>query len=143
MIIKDVIKQADGSGMTLIEVVVAMALAVLLCAGLYKVGVKTYAYGEDSRSSTEARYYGKQRLEEIIATGRANLTGSPTILQATTNTGIQGYPVITIPRVVWHTGDKAVTGSSNAVYGEVHVDVAYWSPLFSTTMTDTFSTIIQ
>ena len=143
MSIEETIKQADCSGMTLVEIVVAMALALLLCAGLYKVGVKTYAYGEDNRSSTEARYYGKERLEEIIATGRANLTGSATVLQTDTNTSIRGYPIIRIPRVVWHTADKAVTGSSNAIYGEVHVDVTYWSPLYSSTKTDTFSTIIQ
>ena len=143
MSINKTIDHTACEGMTLIEVVVAMTLALLLCAGLYHVGVKTYAYGEDNRSSTEARYYGKERLEEIIAAGRANLTGSATILQPDTNTSIRGYPIIRIPRVVWHTADKAITGSSNAIYGEVHVDVTYWSPLFSTTMTDTFSTIIQ
>ncbi len=130
--------------MTLVEVVIALALSVLLCAGLFKVGLKASAYGENSRSATEARYFGKERLEEMIATGRINL-GNPgaSVLLSDTNLSTRGYPIIRMPRVIWHSAEKTVTGSSNAVYGEVHVDVAYWSPLHSTTVTDTFSTIIQ
>jgi prepilin-type N-terminal cleavage/methylation domain-containing protein len=143
MSIQRKIENSDCRGMTLIEVVIALALSVLLCAGLFQVGLKTYAYGENSRAATEARYYGKQRLEEMIATGRANLAASSSLLLSDTNSGIEGYPIIRIPRVVWHTADRSVTGSSNAIYGEIHVDVAYWSPLYSTTVTDTFSTIIQ
>ncbi len=131
------------AGMTLVEVLIALALTVLLCAGLFRVGLKVSAYGEDNRSATEARYFAKERLEEMLATGRANLTSSSTLLLSDTNISTRGYPIIRIPRVIWHAADKSVTGTSNAVYGELHVDVAYWSPLISHTVTDTFSTIIQ
>jgi prepilin-type N-terminal cleavage/methylation domain-containing protein len=130
-------------GMTLVEVLIALALSVLLCAGLFKVGLKTAVFGEDNRVATEARFYAKERLEEILATGRGNLSDSCTLLLSDTNLSTRGYPIVRIPRIVWHTADKSITGTSNAIYGEVHVDVRYWSPLSSTTVTDSFSTIIQ
>lgn len=131
-------------GLTLVEVVIAMALVALLCLGLFTVGLKSRRFAEHSRVATEARTLAKQRLEEIVAGGRLNLaTPTYTLLGVVSNTSSRGYPIIRTPYVLWHAADGASVGASSGVYAEVHVDVSFWTPLFDRLLTNSFSMIVE
>ncbi len=134
----------SASGMTLVEVVIALALATLLCGGLYAVVLRTIRYSAHSRLATEARGIAKERIEDIISVGLTNLVNpSCTLLKTTTNTTGQGHIVVRSPRLVWHTADGgATTNSASAAYAEVHVDITYRSQLSDRALTDTFSGIV-
>lgn len=114
------------SGVTLLEVCVAMALTTLMCVGLYAVGLQARKFAEHSRVATEARSLAKQRLEEMISAGLANLVKPTCTLTAPiTNQSSLGYTLVRRPRIVWHAADGSVVAASNAIYAEVHVDVTY------------------
>lgn len=131
-------------GMTLVEVVIAMALTVLMCGGLYIVGGKARQFAEQDRLAAEARSLAKERLEEVISVGFANaIKPTCTVWQADTNTSSLGYTIVRQPRVVWHAADGSPCGSTNAVYAEVHVAVSYLSPLIKTQIVDSYSVILQ
>jgi type II secretory pathway pseudopilin PulG len=131
------------AGMTLVEVTIALALATMMCAGLYAVGVKSLKFAQNDRLSTEARATAKQRLEEIMATGRANLAqGGSFTLRSATNSSTLGYPMVIQPRIVWHTSDGTVTQSSAAAYAEVHIDVTYMSLHSKKNVTETYSMVL-
>ena len=134
----------SSSGISLIEVVIAMALAALICAGLFPVGLKARQFAEHSRLATEARLLAKERLEEMISFGRLNLAKpSCTLTITSTNLSSQGYSIARQPRIVWHAADGGVVAATAGVYVEAHVDVKYQSPLLKQPSTDTYSTIIQ
>jgi prepilin-type N-terminal cleavage/methylation domain-containing protein len=134
----------SSSGLSLIEVLIAMALATLICAGLFPVGLTARRFAEDSRLATEARLLAKERLEEMISVGRLNLVKpSCTLINASTNLSSQGYSIVQQPQIVWHAADRTVVDAAAAVYAEAHVDVTYRSPLLKRPSTDTYSTIIQ
>jgi type II secretory pathway pseudopilin PulG len=129
--------------MTLVEVVVAMALVVLLCAGLYITGVKDQQFGEHNRLTTEARSLAKERLEEVVSYGVANLAKPGcTLLNADTNWSSLGYPVIRQCALVWHAANGQTAAATNAAYAEARVQVTYNSPLQKAPLTDSYSTIV-
>ena len=130
--------------MTLIEVLIAMAIAALICAGLFPVGLTVRRFAEHSRLASEARLLAKERLEEMISVGRLNLAlPSCTLSMRSTNLSSQGYSIVQQPQIVWHAADRTVVDATAAVYAEAHVDVTYRSPLLKRPSTDTYSTIIQ
>ena len=132
------------SGMTLVEVMVALALVTLLTAGLYDLGLTVRRLSEHNSAATEARAFAKERIEEMVAMGRANLAFPGCLMMsATTNTTEQGYTMIRQPRIVWHGADRRVVGASTSVYAEVHVDVRFFSPLKKRFVTSTYSTLVQ
>jgi type II secretory pathway pseudopilin PulG len=134
----------NSSGISLIEVVIAMALAALICAGLFPVGLKARQFAENNRLATEARLLAKERLEEMISIGRLNLAKpSCTLIHASTNLSSQGYSIVRQPRIAWHSANQSVVAATAGVYVEAHVDVKYQSPLFKQTTTNTYSTIIE
>lgn len=130
--------------MTLVEVVIALALATLLCGGLYAIGLRTIRYAAHSRLATEARGMAKERIEDIISVGLTSLVNpSCTLRRTTTNTTGQGSTVVRSARCVWHAADGGVvTNSGAAAYAEVHVDITYRSQLSDRAITDTFSCIV-
>lgn len=132
------------SGMSLIEVVVAMALTVLLCGGLFGIGLKARRFAEHGRVAIEARTLAKQKLEEIVGDGRINIA-QPTymLVAADTNVSSRGYPIVRRPYVIWHAADGATVGVSSGVYAEVHVDVSFWTPLYDHSVTNSFSMIVE
>ena len=132
------------AGMTLVEVCVAMALTTLMSLGLYAVGLQARKFAEHNRLATEVRSLAKERLEEMISVGMANLAKPTCTLTATdTNTSSLGYVLVRQPRIAWHAADGSVVAASNGVYAELHVDVTYNSPMLKGQMTDTYSTIVQ
>jgi prepilin-type N-terminal cleavage/methylation domain-containing protein len=135
----------ECQGMTLIEVVIATALALLLSVGLLAVGLRIQRLGEYSRCATEARALAKERLEGIISMSLDNLrSGSMTMLQSDTNSSLRGYPILLQTRLVWHAGNGSVwTNPLNAAYAEVHTDIIFWSALNEKNMTNTYSMIID
>lgn len=138
--------KSSRSGMTLVEVCVTMALTILMTLGLYAVGLQARKFAEHNRLATEARSLAKERLEEMVSVGMANLV-KPTcmLIAADTNESSLGYVLVREPRIVWHTADGSVCAISSAVYAayaELHVDVTYNSPLKGQ-LTDTYSTIVQ
>ncbi len=132
------------SGVTLVEVVIALALVTLMCGGLFAVGLRAQRFGEHNRSETEAASMARERLEEMVAMGRENLALQTCSLRNTvTNSAVMGKTVVRVPRLLWHAGDGSVTNASDSVYAEAHVDVTYYSPLYDQTVTKTYSTLIK
>lgn len=132
-----------SEGMTLVEVMVAIALVGLMCGGLFTLGLNVRSRSETNRIATEARALAKQRLEEMIGAGRANLAKSScTLFNVDTNFSSLGYPVVRTPIVVWHSSGGAITTATDAVYAEVHVAVTYKSPSYKKNFTDTYSMVI-
>jgi type II secretory pathway pseudopilin PulG len=136
--------KSSRSGMTLVEVCVAMALTTLMTVGLYAVGLQARKFAEHNRLATEGRSLAKERLEEMISVGMANLAKPTcTLISAGTNESSLGYTLVRQPRIAWHAADGSVVAASNAVYAELHVDVSYNSPMTKAQVSDTYSTIVQ
>lgn len=135
---------ARRAGFTLIEALVATVLVGIMCAGLFAVGIRTRRVAEHSRVATEARSLAKQKLEEAMAVGLPALKQlSCTALNGDTNRSEMGYAIIRRPHAVWHGAGGVATQRTAAVFAEVHVDVAYLSPLFDCAVTDTYSVIVS
>lgn len=131
-------------GMTLVEMMVASALVAVMAIGLLSIGIKSQAFGEHSRTATEARALAKAGLEEMVAAGIETLRTQPgTLFQATTNLSNRDFPIIRQPSMVWHLPNGAVAASTNGTYAEVHVTVQFWSPLFKRMATNDYAMIIQ
>jgi prepilin-type N-terminal cleavage/methylation domain-containing protein len=134
----------NQAGMTLVEVCVAMALVAILCAGLFAVGINARKFAEHNRIATEARALAKERLEEMVSYGAANLAKPTfTVVNTDTNFSSLGYDIVRQVVIVWHAADGSVVGSTNAAYAETQVNVSYTSPLMKTQMTDSFSMIVE
>jgi prepilin-type N-terminal cleavage/methylation domain-containing protein len=132
----------DRAGMTLIEVVIAMALVALACGGLYAVGIKARQFAEHNRLANEARSLAKEQLEYMIACGATALARNPTDVRCDTNYSSLNYPIVRQPSLVWHAADGAVVTSTNAAYVEARVNVTYTSPLMKNQRTDSFSMLV-
>jgi len=138
------VAKGSRSGMTLVEVCVAMALTTLMSLGLYATGLQARKFAEHNRLATEVRSLAKERLEEMVSVGMANLAKPTcTLTAADTNESSLGYVLVREPRIAWHAADGSVVAVSNAVYAELHVDVTYNSPMLKGQGTDTYSTIVQ
>jgi|GEM_PF-1720880 len=131
-------------GMTLIEVVMAIAIVVLLTGSLMVIGMKARQYTEHLRLAAEARILAKAKMEELVAYGASTfaMTGA-TFLVTTTNLSSRGYPIVRSPIVVWHSADGLVVSPTNAAYAEVHVTVSYPSPFSGNWHEDTLVTILE
>lgn len=142
--VRHAIRNDGCGGFTLVEVTIAMALTVLMCAGLYTMGLQSRRSSLRNRLATEARTFAKERLEEIVAIGGEDLAKpSNTLLDADQVTSPTHYVITRNPRVVWHATDRSVVAdASDAAYGEVHVDVSYRSPHTSRILTDTYSMLL-
>lgn len=131
------------AGMTLVEVVISMGLVAVLCSGLYAVGLNARRFAEHNRLATEARSLAKERMEEMYAIGAANLIKPGcTLASSDTNTSSTGYAIVRRPRLVWHAADGSLASSELARYAEVHVDVAYQSPLVKRQVTNSYVMIV-
>lgn len=106
------------SGMTLIEVSIAMAMTVMMCAGLYRMATGITKSSQSARLETEARSYASGVLEELIAAGMENLAKpSYTAIQPSQYKGSLGDVAVLMdcaPRVVWHAADGAVVSEMDA-----------------------------
>lgn len=130
-------------GMTLVEVVIAMALVAMLSAGLIGLSLRTRKFSEHNRIATEARTLAKDRIEDLVATRIDNLTAPGlTLFRTDTNESSRGYPIVRSADVVWHAADGSVVASTGT-YAEVTVNVSFLSPLFNKTLTNTYSMLIQ
>lgn len=128
-------------GLTLVEAAIALGVLSLLCAGVMLVSLHARRFAEHSRVATEAQALAKERLEDMLAIGCERLR--ETTWNADTNRSSLGQQIIRQPRIVWHTGDKAVSGASTSLYAEVHIDMIFPTPLVKSPITNTFSMIIQ
>lgn len=134
----------NNSGMTVVEVMVALLLTGLLCVGVIALTRQVRRAAEHNRCATEARALGKERLEEILALGRPGLMQTNTVLmRPDTNTTTTGFQVTRRTRVVWHAVNGAITTALDSAYAEVHVDVGFWSPLRNRSVSNTFSMLVQ
>ncbi len=137
-------RRSRRSGLTLIEVVVAIALIALMSVGLLGVGLRARRFSETDRLATEARALARERMEELVAIGRARLAQETcTLLNSDSTMSTFDRPIVRVPRLVWHAGDGSVVAAAAAAYAEVHVDVIYTSPLAGRAVTNTYSTLIQ
>lgn len=137
-------KKDNCSGFTMVEVSIAMALVVLMSAGLYAMGMQVRRSANRNRLATEARAFAKERLEEIVATGLENLAKpNVPLLEASQLTSATHYVITQTPRVVWHAADGSTVAAADADYAEVYVDVSYRSQHTSRTVTDTYAILIN
>jgi type II secretory pathway pseudopilin PulG len=131
-------------GMTLVEILIAMALVVMMCAGILTVVLKAKRFAEHTRVATAARGLAKERLEEMIAAGLEDVAAPACMYtNLTLHTTMIGYNVQRQARLYWHDVDGSVTARTNAAYAEAHVDVIYDSPLINGLQTDTYSGIVD
>jgi Tfp pilus assembly protein PilV len=129
-------------GLTLVEVLIAVFFATAICIGLYQIGWTARRYAEYSRLATEARSRAKELLEELNSYSLDDLRQPSFLWRTETNESSMGYEIVRSPRVTWHGSGTEVVGLSSGVYAEVHVEVAFRSPLWQKQMTNTFSMII-
>jgi prepilin-type N-terminal cleavage/methylation domain-containing protein len=131
-------------GLTLIEVVIAIALVVMMSAGMIAVVSKAQSYSQYTRMATEARTLAKDRIERIVGGGfdRLKAAGYDQML-TDTNLSSLGYPLVRSTYVVWHAADGSVAASTNATYAEVHVDIRFLSPLSKRLETNTLAMLVQ
>lgn len=118
------------SGLTLIEVMIALGVLGLLFGGLISCGLTALRMAEYLRVSTEARTFGKEALESMVAVGRDTLGQSEfTLLHPATNYSSLDQPLVRTVRLVWHNADGSIATASSNAYVEAHVDVTFYSPL--------------
>ena len=135
---------AGKRGVTLVEAVIAVAIAATLCIALVSVGLKSQELAETSRMATEARALAKERLVEMLGLGYANLAmPSCTLLGTDTCISTLGYDVVRRAEMIWHDGDGAVVPVEGAAYGEAVVRVTYPAPVGRRTLTDSYTTLIH
>ncbi len=138
------VRSPSGSrGLTLVEMMVALTVLSGIGAGLFRVGWQARRYAEYARLATEARALGKEKLEEILSYDLEDFRASSYWWSTDTNASYTGAPIVRQARVVWHGGDQSVTGSASGAYAEIHVDIAFRSPLWDAMTTNTFSTLVQ
>ncbi len=139
----DVGSQKGRKGFTLVEVTIAMAIAVLISAGLYTMGLHVRRSANHNRLATEARAFAEERLEMIVATGVENLAKPSNTLLEESSFMSQIKSVVTqTPRVAWYTADRSASAAGDADYAEVHIDVTYRSQHRSAILTNTYSILI-
>lgn len=120
------------SGMTLVEVVIAMALFTMVCAGIYGAGISTLRLTQTNRIMTEAHAYAKQGIEFIITAGYDAIRGGA-IPPATNIVDVATHSVTIIRTTepVWHASDGTVVTNETGVadgYAEVYVHARFQVP---------------
>ena len=135
-------RKSGHSGMTLIEVVIAMGLLAVVIAGLYACGLTVMKMRLYNSISSESRALGIQKLEEVAANGFDNII-QQVPFNPQTNYLADKYPVVRQVEVTGHTTNRMVTNLADSAYLEVHVHVAYYSPLSGRAITDCYSTIVR
>jgi len=143
VVVDDLECRADAAGFTLAEVIIAVGLIFLLATGLYLSGIMVLKLTHFNRVSLEARSLGIQRLEEIRAAGLETIALQAPYA-ALTNKLMYGEPVTRTVQVIGHdTNGAVVAGLADSAYAEVHVRVAYYSPLTKSVVTNFFSTLVD
>ncbi len=138
------VRSPSGSrGLTLVEMMVALTVLSGIGAGLFRVGWQARRYAEYARLATEARALGKEKLEEILSYDLEDFRASSYWWSTDTNASYTGAPIVRQARVVWHGGDQSVTEAASGAYAEIHIDIAFRSPLWDAVTTNTFSTLVQ
>ena len=138
-------KKVRCAGIALTEVMIATALAAVMCSGLYAMGLAARRSAEHNRLLTEVRSFAKERLEEMIAAGKSNLAKPSCALldESQLKSPLTDRSVKRVPRVVWHAADASVVAPEDAAYAELHVAVYYQSLHSGKTLSETYSMLIQ
>lgn len=109
------------------------------------MGISVRRSSEHLRIETEARSFGKEAVEEIIAAGKSNLS-KPDFSYINPSTMVLPHAakLMRSVSVIWHDKDGAVVEAmDDEGYAEVHVKVRYQSPVGKIMIADSFSTIIN
>jgi prepilin-type N-terminal cleavage/methylation domain-containing protein len=118
------------AGLTLIEVMTAIALLTIVLGGLVYCGSAAMRMADLIRLTTEARGLAKMRMEELAGATRAQLAeASFAALRPATNLSTINYPVVVQTRLSWHLASGAGATAASNDYAEVFVDVLYDSPV--------------
>jgi prepilin-type N-terminal cleavage/methylation domain-containing protein len=132
------------AGLTLIEVMTAIALLAIVLGSLVYCGSAAMRMADLIRLTTEARGLAKMRMEELAGAKRAQLAeASFAALLPATNLSTINYPVVVQTRLAWHlaSGENATAASND--YAEVFVDVLYDSPVTRRRMVNTLPGLIH
>lgn len=138
-------KRHRRSGMTLVEVVIAMALFALASAGIYAAGIAALRLTQTNRLMTEAHAFTKQGIEFVIGAGYDAVRGGA-VPPATNfvDTLTHSATIVRTMEAIWHASDSSVVTNSVADgYGEIYVHASFLVPGTSRTVTNTLSTVIM
>jgi prepilin-type N-terminal cleavage/methylation domain-containing protein len=142
MVSRKTAARCDG-GFTLVEVVIAVALVVMLAAGLYGTGSMVMRMTHFNRMALEARALGTQMIEEIAARSIADIAIQVPFANRT-NRLQYGEQVVRSVQVIGHDASHGVvTNLAKSAYLELHVRAVYVSPLTRSYVTNAFSTLVQ
>ena len=137
-------RKSGHSGMTLIEVVIAMGLLAVVIAGLYACGLTVMKMRLYNSITSESRALGIQKLEEVAAVGFDNIVKTNPATKTETNYLADKYLVVRQVEVTGHTTNRTVEPIlTNSAYLEVHALVSYYSPFSCRAVTDSYSTIVR
>ena len=137
-------RKSGHSGVTLIEVVIAMAFLAVVMAGSYACGLTVIKMRLYNSITVESRALGIQKLEEVAAVGFDNIVQINPATKTETNYLADKYPVVRKVEVNGHTANRTVEPIlTNSAYLEVHVLMSYYSPFSCRIITDSYSTIVR
>ena len=136
-------RKSGHSGVTLIEVVIAMALLAVVIVGSYACGITVIKMRLYNSITSESRALGIQKLEEVAAVGFDNIVQQVPYAPQTNNLAGK-YPVVRKVEVNGHTANRTVEPIlTNSAYLEVHVLMSYYSPFSYRAITDSYSTLVR
>lgn len=132
----------DKEGLSLIELLVAVAIIGVMSLALYSAGFSIVRHTQTVTIKTAAQMYAKEGLEELISSGYTKLMGGQPIVQQIRE-DTHNVALIRTPRIIWHNSDGST--SSVAVvkgYAEAIVQVTWTAPRTSHTGLVAISTLI-
>jgi len=136
--------QRDRAGMTLVEVLVAVALLALMAGAIYSAGFAVLRHAQAVTITTAAHTYAKEGLEEMISAGYDTLTGGEPIEQVILmNPNTHKVDLTRRASVIWHASDG--TTSSDPVaggYAEIIVQVFWQVPRTDHVVSTGMSTLL-
>ncbi len=140
-------KRHRCSGMTLVEVVIAMALFTMVSAGIYSAGLATLRLTQTNRLMAEAHTIAKQGIEAVVAAGYNPVRGGyvPPITNIV-DTATHQVTIVRTTGVILHAANGSVITTPPGTmdgYAEIHVQASFAVPGSDRTAQTTLSTVLM
>lgn len=138
-------KHSTKEGVSLIEVIIAMAVTMTLSGGLYKMGLSLQRSSETSRIATEAQGYARDTLESLIGRSLRDVA-APAFFHNFPKKRESSTGAIMTRKVdvFWHNADgEHVKAPDHDGFAEVHVEVTYPAPKTGKPLTLSYATLIN
>lgn len=122
---------------------VAIALVVILAAGLFETGRMVSRMTHFNRIALESRALGSELVEEVSARTVPEIIAQMPFAPLTNRLQF-GEQVVRSVTIVGHAADQSVvTNLAQSAYLELHVNVVFTSPLTQSPVTNLFSTLVN